>query len=258
MLPGLIAPLQSGLRASVPSLVMQSGAFNKMLLLLLLVLSVATWAILVDRWRRVGAVQAADRRFRAAFRTAGSLGDVRMLATQHPLSIQARLAHEGLTLLWPRGEQPDLAGDALELAGRAMERSRSDQLDVLEKNVGFLATVGSVSPFIGLMGTVWGVMSAFLNIGVQGSASLVVVAPGIAEALIATVAGLAAAIPAVVGYNVLAGRLRTVANEAATFISEFVDVGTREARTRRPAGKPDRERPAPPPPSAPLFESAGR
>jgi biopolymer transport protein TolQ len=255
MLLGLVAPLQSGLRASVPSLVMQSGAFNKMLLLLLLVLSVATWAILVDRWRRVAAVQAADRRFRAAFRSAGGLGDVRLLATQHPLSIQASLAHEGLALLWPRGEQPDLAPDALELAGRAMERSRSDQLDVLEKNVGFLATVGSVSPFIGLMGTVWGVMSAFLNIGVQGSASLVVVAPGIAEALIATVAGLAAAIPAVVGYNVLAGRLRTVANEASTFISEFIDVGTRDARMRRPPG---RERPTPPPPSAPLFESAGR
>ena len=256
MLPGLIAPLQSGLRASVPSLVLQSGAFNKMLLLLLLVLSVATWAILVDRWRRVGAVQAADRRFRAAFRSAAGLGEVRMLATQHPLSVQARLAQEGLALLWPRGEQPDLAPDALELAGRAMERSRSDQLDVIEKNVGFLATVGSVSPFIGLMGTVWGVMSAFLNIGVQGSASLVVVAPGIAEALIATVAGLAAAIPAVVGYNVLAGRLRTLANDASTFVSEFIDTGTREARLRRPPGKG--ERVVPPPPSAPLFESAGR
>jgi hypothetical protein len=67
-----------------------------------------------------------------------------------------------------------------------MERSRGDELDRLERHVGFLATVGSVSPFIGLMGTVWGVMSSFLNIGVQGSASLIVVAPGIAEALIAT------------------------------------------------------------------------
>jgi biopolymer transport protein TolQ len=99
-------------------------------------------------------------------------------------------------------------------------------------------------------------MSAFLNIGVQGSASLVVVAPGIAEALIATVAGLAAAIPAVVGYNAMAGRLRTLANDAATFVSEFVDVAAREARNRRPPGKA--ERPSAPPPSAPLFESAGR
>ena len=98
MLPGLIAPLQTGLRASVPALVMQSGAFNKLLLLLLLVLSVATWAILVDRWRRLGAVAVADRRFRTAFRAAAGLGDTRLLATQHPLSLQARLAQEGLAV----------------------------------------------------------------------------------------------------------------------------------------------------------------
>jgi biopolymer transport protein TolQ len=249
MLPGLIAPLQTGLRASVPSLVMQSGLFNKLLLALLFVLSVATWAILVDRWRRIGAVAAADRRFRAAFRSAAGLGEVRLLATQQPHSQQARLAQEGLSILWPRGEQPDLSVESIELSSRAMERLRSDELDVLEKNVNFLATVGSVAPFIGLMGTVWGVMSAFLNIGVQGSASLVVVAPGIAEALIATVAGLAAAIPAVVGYNVLAGRLRSVANDAATFVSEFTDAAAREARARHRGGAAG---------AAALYEGAGR
>jgi len=83
------------------------------------------------------------------------------------------------------------------------------------------------------MGTVWGVMSSFLNIGVQGSASLIVVAPGIAEALIATVAGLAAAIPAVVGYNQITVRLRTVGNEAGNFISEFSDRALREGRRGR-------------------------
>lgn len=229
---GLIAPLQTGLRASVPSLVMQSGLFNKLLLGLLLVLSVATWAILVDRWRKIGAIRAADGRFRASFRSTTGLGEVRLLATQHPESLLGRLATEGLAHLWPRGEQPDLSPESIELASRAMERLRSDELDHVEKNVNFLATVGSVAPFIGLMGTVWGVMSAFLNIGVQGSASLVVVAPGIAEALIATVAGLAAAIPAVVGYNLLAGRLRVLSNDAATFVSEFVDAAAREARPR--------------------------
>ncbi|MEO6463390.1 MAG: MotA/TolQ/ExbB proton channel family protein [Candidatus Eisenbacteria bacterium] len=233
---GLIAPLQTGLRSSVPSLVMQSGLFNKLLLGLLLVLSVATWAILVDRWRKIGAMTAADRRFRAAFRSTTGLNEVRLLATQHPQSLQGRLAQEGLAHLWPRGEQPDLTPETIDMASRAMERLRSDELDLVEKNVGFLATVGSVSPFIGLMGTVWGVMSAFLNIGVQGSASLVVVAPGIAEALIATVAGLAAAIPAVVGYNQLAGKLRVLANDAATFVSEFADAASREARQRQRAG----------------------
>ena len=249
MVFGLIVPLQTGIRASVPSLVMQSGLFNKLLLALLLVLSIATWAILVERWRRIGAVRSADRRFRAAFRSAGQLGTVRLLASQHPHSLQARLAEEGLAHLWPRGEQPDLSPESVELASRAMERLRSDELDVLEKNIGFLATVGSVAPFVGLMGTVWGVMSAFLNIGVQGSASLVVVAPGIAEALIATVAGLAAAIPAVVGYNLLAGKVRVLANDAATFVSEFIDVAARESRARHRGG---------PAGQAALYEGAGR
>lgn len=230
---GLIAPLQTGLRASVPSLIMQSGLFNKLLLGLLLVLSIATWAILVDRWRKIGGMMAADRRFRAAFRSTAGLNEVRLLATQHPLSLQGHLAQEGLAHLWPRGEQPDLSPETIELASRAMERLRSDELDVVEKNVSFLATVGSVSPFIGLMGTVWGVMSAFLNIGVQGSASLVVVAPGIAEALFATALGLLAAIPAVVFYNKFAAdssrlsqRLETFADEFSAIVSRQIDVRT--------------------------------
>jgi len=104
---------------------------------------------------------------------------------------------------------------------RLVSEQHPDSL--LARVVGFLATTGSVSPFIGLMGTVWGVMTAFLNIGAQGSASLIVVAPGIAEALIATVAGLAAAIPAVVGYNHLLGRLRDLTNATGQFTNEFLD-----------------------------------
>jgi biopolymer transport protein TolQ len=237
MLPALWAPLQAGVRASVPALVLQSGSFNKFLLLLLMVLSVATWAVIVERFRLLRRVQAADRQFLLAFRTATSLSEVRLLATQHPNSLTARLAQEGLGLLAPRGEHPDLSSESVDLAGRAMERKRGDELDRLERHVGFLATVGSVSPFIGLMGTVWGVMSAFLNIGVQGSASLIVVAPGIAEALIATVAGLAAAIPAVVGYNQLTVRLRSIGNDAGNFVSEFGDRALREGRRRPLEGR---------------------
>jgi biopolymer transport protein TolQ len=239
MLPAIWAPLQAGVRASVPALVLQSGLFNKLLLLLLLVLSVSTWAVIVERYRLLGRVRRADRAFRAAFQASGGLAEVRLLASQHPLSLQAKLALEGLSSLMPRGEHVDLSPEAVDMAMRAMDRLRGDELDRLEHHVGFLATVGSVSPFIGLMGTVWGVMSSFLNIGVQGSASLIVVAPGIAEALIATVAGLAAAIPAVVGFNQITVRLRTVGNEAANFISEFADRALREGRRgRRDAGLP--------------------
>jgi len=234
MLPASLIPLQAGLRASVPSLVMQAGGFNKALLALLLVLSIATWAVIVERWRLLRRVQSADRAFRTSFRAATSLAEARLLATQQPLSLLGRLAIEGLATLAPRGgEAAPPEPLSVELAMRAMERLKNDELDRLEKHVGFLATVGSVSPFIGLMGTVWGVMSAFMNIGVQGSASLIVVAPGIAEALIATVAGLAAAIPAVVGFNQLITRLRSVGNEATSFLSEFGDRALREqARAR--------------------------
>src|SRR5215510_7979209 len=107
-----------------------------------------------------------------------------------------------------------------------MQRARTDEMERLERHVSIVSTTGSVAPFVGLMGTVWGVMTAFLNIGVQGSASLVVVAPGIAEALIATLAGLAAAIPAVIGYNQLVSRVRSIDNFAVAFISEFADMAS--------------------------------
>ncbi|MGH7742716.1 MAG: MotA/TolQ/ExbB proton channel family protein, partial [Candidatus Eiseniibacteriota bacterium] len=164
-----------------------------------------------------------DRAFRTLFRKLGSKADVRLLCEQHPDSVLARVAQAGQRALdQDLGEAGSLALKQ-DFAQRAMDRAASDQTSMLERHVGFLATAGSVSPFIGLMGTVWGVMSAFLNIGAQGSASLVVVAPGIAEALIATVAGLAAAIPAVVGYNHLLQRLREISNSAAQFAGELLD-----------------------------------
>ena len=207
-----------GLRASVPALVASSGLFAKLILLLLLGISVFTWAIIVERLRLYIRVQREDREFLGAFR---ARADGPVLGG-HPGSVISRLARVG-----ERALADPAAGAApatrYERAQRAMERAAGEELAQLERHVGFLATAGSVSPFIGLMGTVWGVMSAFLSIGAQGSASLVVVAPGIAEALITTVAGLAAAIPAVVGYNHLLTRLRVISSTSATFVTEYLD-----------------------------------
>jgi biopolymer transport protein TolQ len=209
-----------GMRASVPALVASSGPFAKFILLVLLGTSVYTWAIIVERLRLFTRVQREDREYLAAFRAAGAADPVPMTRTDGTLAHLARVG--GATLA-----EPATAGLAptarYERAQRAMERAGADDLARLERHVGFLATAGSVSPFIGLMGTVWGVMSSFMNIGAQGSASLVVVAPGIAEALIATVAGLAAAIPAVVGYNHLLGRLRVIGNAGTAFVTEYLD-----------------------------------
>jgi len=217
------------MRASVVSLVIHSSPFAKVILLGLLAVSVYCWAVIWNRLRLYGAVERADRSFLEAFQRLGAGGNVRLLCDQHPQSSLARVAREGHGRIEhggppaPPGVTRPLDGQQWELAQRAMERRAAAENEKLESHIGVLATTGSVAPFVGLMGTVWGVMSAFLNIGSQGSASLAVVAPGIAEALIATVAGLAAAIPAVVAYNHCLGRLRGFAHRAEIFISEFLD-----------------------------------
>ena len=212
-----------GAGGSIPALVLQSGPFGKGVLLFLLALSVYSWAVIWHRARLYRLVEHADRQFRLAFRRLPPGSDFRLMADQHPRSLLARVALAGQRAL---DQHPSDAGSPAlryEIAQRAMDRTVNEETATLERGVGFLATVGSVSPFIGLMGTVWGVMTAFMDIGTQGSASLVVVAPGIAEALITTIAGLAAAIPAVVGYNHLLGRLRDLTNAGGQFANEFLE-----------------------------------
>jgi biopolymer transport protein TolQ len=219
----LAASAGGGIRASVPALVASAGPFAKGVLILLLIMSVYAWAVIADRIKLYSRVERGDRVFLDAFRRLGSNVDLKLVCDQHPTSLLARVALAGQRAL---DQHPMDAGSMAlryEVAQRAMDRAAGEETARLERHVGVLATTGSVSPFIGLMGTVWGVMSAFLNIGAQGSASLVVVAPGIAEALIATVAGLAAAIPAVVGYNHLLGRLRDFGNTTGQFASEFLE-----------------------------------
>jgi len=212
-----------GGRATVPALVAQSGPFAKAVLAILLIMSVYSWAVIWNRTQLYARVERSDRAFLGAFRRLAKHSDFRLLCDQHPQSLLAKVALAGQKILDQHPAEAGSAVSRVEVAQRAMDRAAGEETARLERHVGFLATTGSVSPFIGLMGTVWGVMTAFLNIGAQGSASLVVVAPGIAEALIATVAGLAAAIPAVVGYNHLLGRLRDFANVTGQFANEFID-----------------------------------
>jgi biopolymer transport protein TolQ len=219
----VILQLGTGARATIPALVAQASPFSKAVLLLLLVLSVYSWAVIANRMRLYARVARQDGGFLAAFRRLPDTADCRLVAEQHPASILARAALAGLRSLEQHPAERVGAASRFDLAQRAMDRAAADEVAAMEKHVGFLATTGNVAPFIGLMGTVWGVMAAFVNIGAQGSASLVVVAPGIAEALIATIAGLAAAIPSVIGYNHCLGRLRDFGNTAGSFTSEFLD-----------------------------------
>ena len=222
----------SGVRASIPALVWSSGPFGKTVLFVLLVMSVYCWAVIWNRSQLFGRVARADKQFLLSFRQLPATADLRLVCEQHPSSLVARVAIAGQKALDQLVSSTEVdPGTRWEIAQRAMDRSANEESAALERHVGFLGTTGSVAPFIGLMGTVWGIMSAFVNIGAQGSASLVVVAPGIAEALITTIAGLAAAIPAVVAYNHFLGKLRDVGNRTGQFASEFLD---RRVGAKRP------------------------
>ena len=218
---GLVVLQAGGVGASVPALIAHATPVSKLILLLLLVMSVYSWAVLWSRLRLYGAVRRADQAFLEAFRRLPPSADFRLVAEQHPKSLLARVAISGQRAIEAHPHATGTARD--EFVTRAMDRTTEDESARLEKHVGFLATTGSVAPFIGLLGTVWGVMNSFLNIGSQGSATLAVVAPGIAEALIATIVGLAAAIPAVVGYNHCLGKLREFTNSTSRFVGEFLD-----------------------------------
>jgi len=119
---------------------------------------------------------------------------------------------------------PSLKQDDLQALQRALDKAESQEIGRFEKGLSFLATTGSITPFIGLFGTVWGIMDAFRAIGLKGAASIGGVAPGISEALIATAAGLVAAIPAVIGYNHFNHKINVVASEMDEFSLEFLSV----------------------------------
>jgi biopolymer transport protein TolQ len=216
-----LASATSGL--DVWSLVLDSGPMAKLVLAVLLVFSIASWGIIAERYRRFRNAESTSRRFLDRFERGGGLAaiqdDTRGLAGS-PIADIFRAGFREISLNPPAGGVVDAQG--LEALHRVLRKNASLQLGDLERSLGFLATTASATPFIGLFGTVWGIMNAFRGIGVSGSASLAAYAPGIAEALVATAAGLAAAIPAVIGYNHFLGRLRTMDLLVEEFVADLI------------------------------------
>ncbi|MBF0458360.1 MAG: MotA/TolQ/ExbB proton channel family protein [Nitrospirae bacterium] len=174
------------------NLILQAGYVVKGVLSMLLIFSVVSWGIIIYKWRYFSKAKRESGDFLKYFRAGREPGGLNKLAKACEISPLASIytaVYEDSTL--------GNAGDVR----RALNRYGALETARLEKYLNFLATTGSSTPFVGLFGTVWGIMNAFRGIGAAGSASLAVVAPGIAEALITTAAGLAAAIPAVIGYN---------------------------------------------------------
>jgi biopolymer transport protein TolQ len=194
----------------------------------LLVLSVFSWAIIFQKSRQLGAIDQQTKRFLQMFRAGRGLPDPKTLragAGGTPFAGVYEAGYRELEAQLGGVNARPSGGGGLKNAravGVEMQVAAGDEVRRLEKGMSWLATTGSVSPFIGLFGTVWGVMDAFSGLGDAGTASLRAVAPGIAEALITTAAGLFAAIPAVIAYNHYLQGIRGVAARLDSFAMEFV------------------------------------
>ncbi|MCZ6600531.1 MAG: MotA/TolQ/ExbB proton channel family protein [Acidobacteria bacterium] len=215
---------------SIIELILSASPAVQLVLILLIGMSVATWGIifLKSQTFRRAALESQDIRHEMD-QEGASLADLRDLVDEFRDAPEAGLIRDGFDL-WTRLRTPSTA-DRVRMVGNAIERTTRQEVIRLERHLTLLATTGSAAPFIGLFGTVWGIMNTFAALGSSGSTSLSVVAPGIAEALVATAVGLAAAIPAVMAYNHYVQRVRIVASDMETFASEFIDRLEQSARS---------------------------
>lgn len=209
------------------SLIIEAGPVAWTVLLVLLGFSLVSWAIIFSKTRRLRAAEAGSAAFLQLFRTAPRFTDVVEALPKLPRSPLAQVFSAGYQEM--RYQSRGAGGDAgrltvanMEAVARSLLRAASGETARLEERMTFLATTGSATPFIGLFGTVWGIMNAFQDIGFTQTANISVVAPGVSEALIATAAGLAAAIPAVIAYNAFLGRIRRIGTSMDEFSLEYV------------------------------------
>ena len=227
-------PASDSLTAGVVDLVLNAGPVAKLILGVLLAFSIVSWALIVEKWWHFRRIRRQTVSFLKVFRDGRRPSVVQVAAKKYRESPLAQMYAAAYHEFSAFGEVVDRAMDEedfgperLEAVDRAMRRTSSLEIAKLERYLPFLATVASSTPFIGLFGTVWGIMAAFHGIGKQGSASLAVVAPGISEALIATAAGLAAAIPAVMAYNYFVTRVKHWATEMDGFRLDLLNLLSR-------------------------------
>ena len=233
---------------SIWNMIVTSSWVAKIVLVILLLMSLGSWAIILHKLFVFRRLRTKRRHFFEAFERRSSLTEAYQMAIaipSNPLTEVFKAGVRELKLLSQRPESEEiLQGNPVAAPTRptaitilekesihmALEREAAQQVERLEQGLPFLATTGSVAPFFGLLGTVWGVMDAFLNIGLRGAGNMTAVAPGIAEALVATVAGLAVAIPAVMAYNFFVFEIKSLADELSHFSSELMNVIIRERR----------------------------
>ncbi len=223
----------------------QATLLSKTVLLLLVLLSVWSWGVFLFKWWTFRRAARQTAQFLDVFRRSNKFSEVQAVCrslSDSPLVGLFQSGYAELTAQLRQSAPPETTNGpapnprpaagrptlkSLSSIDRALLRASAVEVNKLEHHISFLATTASMAPFVGLFGTVWGIMGSFENIGQMGSTNLGVVAPGIAEALVATAAGLAAAIPAVVFYNYLSRRVKLFASEMDDFSMEFLNIAER-------------------------------
>jgi biopolymer transport protein TolQ len=214
-------------------LVLEATLVVQLVMLLLLAASVVSWAVIIQKRQLLRDAKSSADAFEKEFWSGGDLTALyrRITARSEHATGMAGIFESGFREFGRLRKQEDLTqGQIVDGARRAMLVSQMRESDRLEQNLAMLATVGSTSPYVGLFGTVWGIMNAFTALGNVQQATLAMVAPGIAEALIATAMGLFAAIPAVIAYNRYADAVGRLESRYDTFMEEFSTILSRYAR----------------------------
>lgn len=211
---------------SITQLIAEASLVVQLVMLVLLLASISSWAIIIRKARELRRARGGAEAFEDSFWSGGNLTEIYQNSEQPDLDSggMERIFRAGFREFSRMRRQSPAPEPVIEAAQRAMRVALNREMDRVEQSVPFLATVGSTSPYIGLFGTVWGIMNAFLALGAMQQATLATVAPGIAEALIATALGLFAAIPAVIAYNRFANQSEQMTNRYEMFIDEFTGI----------------------------------
>jgi len=208
-------PIFLQIAESFAELISRTGVLAKSVLALLLILSVVSWTIIVEKIRYFRRASKQGKGFRKVFSEESSLNRLSEKAARHPDSAEAQL----VTLIGKEVGKGEL--EDMKFLDKYLDSGMDSIIAEWEGYLIFLSTTATISPFLGLLGTVWGIMSSFISMGARGSADLYVVGPGIAEALITTIFGLGAAIPAVIGYNYILRIIRRKEDDLSSFMVRF-------------------------------------
>lgn len=222
---------------SVLSLITQAGPVAQCVLAFLLLMSVASWSLMIQKAVALGSAQRRARAGTERFEGAPSLREAVQLLGRDPASPLYFVAQQGVTEFNRSKEMGNSSEVVVDNVRRALRQGVASEMARLQSSLSLLATTANTAPFIGLFGTVWGIMTSFHAIGMQKSASLATVAPGISEALIATALGLVVAVPATIGFNIFMGKIGQVDTLLVNFAGVFLNRVQRELDAHRPVSR---------------------